>query len=153
MLGIVKCDRNRLKANSIYLSEWLSKQKGQKIRHVDAMHEPAYSLYSEIFSKESQLCLKVASSFSLNNQNYTLNTQLLLVINHPEHLVLFLPMTLILNNCVLLYAITFAAFPYLYFNLWDGRHKPPSSKANPTHIPDVTKGYKKSQPLLSSCEP
>jgi len=60
--------RNILKAIKKYLSERLSKQEGQKVSDVDAMYKSAYSLYSKVFSKQSQLCLKVTCSFSLKTQ-------------------------------------------------------------------------------------
>ena len=51
-----------------YLSERLAEQKGEQVCNADAMHQPAYSLYGKIFSKQSQFCLKLISIFSLSKQ-------------------------------------------------------------------------------------
>jgi len=55
----------------MYLSEGLTEQKREKICNTDTMHQSAYSLDRKIFSKQSQLCLKLSSHLSLNKINYT----------------------------------------------------------------------------------
>ena len=55
----------------MYLSEGLTEQKREKICNTDTMHQSAYSLNRKIFSKQSQLCLKLYSHLSLNKINYT----------------------------------------------------------------------------------
>jgi len=51
-----------------YLSEGLAEQKREKIGNIDAVHQPAYSLYSKTFTKQSQRCLKLSINFSLSKQ-------------------------------------------------------------------------------------